>query len=316
MMEIIILVAILLDLIVGDPRCLPHPVIYIGKVISYGEKLIRKITITPIGLKIAGTILSISVILGTYFLFLGLIWLAFKVHLYLGIILSIFVMSQTLAINSLYKHSLAVAKPLIVGDLINARKELSMIVGRDTEDIGEQDIVRGVVETVSENTVDGITAPLFYGFIGGPPLAMAYKAVNTLDSMIGYKDERYINLGWAGARLDDLANYVPARITGLVYLLISFFTPGGFKGVWNTIKKDAPKHPSPNSGIPEAAVAGALQIQLGGLNYYRGTASHRALMGQPIKTLEMKHIHHSLYIMLAVSGLMFILGSLGSLYVR
>ncbi len=144
---------------------------------------------------------------------------------------------------------------------------------------------------------------------------MEYKAVNTLDSMIGYKDERYIDLGWAGARLDDLANYVPARITGLVYLLISFFTPGGFQGVWSTIKKDAPRHPSPNSGIPEAAVAGALQVQLGGLNYYRGTASHRALMGQPINILEMKHIYHSLYIMLAVSGGMVVLGIIYSLLV-
>ncbi len=165
----IILAAIVLDLIMGDPRWLPHPVIYIGKVITNGEKLIRKITSTPIGLKIAGAILSISVVLGTYFIFLGVIWLAFKVHLYLGIIFSIFVMSQTLAINSLYKHALAVAKPLLTGNLVTARKELSMIVGRDTNDLEEHDIVRGVVETVSENTVDGITAPLFYGFIGGPP---------------------------------------------------------------------------------------------------------------------------------------------------
>lgn len=312
----IILGAIVLDLIMGDPRWIPHPVIYIGKAISYGEGIIRKITSTPTGLKIAGVILVISVVLGTYFIFLGLIWLAFKVNLYLGILLSIFVMSQALAINSLYKHAIAVAKPLLIGDLVAARKGLSMIVGRDTEKLEEKDVVRGVVETVSENTVDGITAPLFYGFVGGPPLAMAYKAVNTLDSMIGYKDERYIDLGWAGARLDDLANYVPARITGLMYLLISFFTPGGFQGVWSTIKKDAPRHPSPNSGIPEAAVAGALQVQLGGLNYYRGTASHRALMGQPINILEMRHIYQSLYIMLAVSGLMFIFGALISIYVR
>ena len=305
----IVLAAIVLDLILGDPRRLPHPVVYIGKVISYGEKIIRKVIDVPIKLRIAGVLLTISVVFGTYLFFLGIIWVAYKIHLYLGIALSVFIMSQTLAINSLYKHALAVAKPLLAGDLPTARRELSMIVGRDTSNLEEQEIVRGTVETVSENTVDGITAPLFYGFIGGPPLAMAYKAVNTLDSMIGYKDERYVDLGWAGARLDDLANYIPARITGLIYLLISFFTPGGFKGVWNTIKDDAPKHPSPNSGIPEAAVAGALQVQLGGLNYYRGIASNRALIGKPIRKLEIKHIHHSLYIMLAASAGMVVLGS-------
>jgi adenosylcobinamide-phosphate synthase len=126
--------------------------------------------------------------------------------------------------------------------------------------------------------------------------------------MIGYRDERYIDLGWAGARLDDLANYIPARITGLIYLLISFFTPGGFQGVWNAMREDAPKHPSPNSGISEAAVAGALQIQLGGLNYYRGIASNRALMGKPIRKLELRHICQSLYIMFAVSAAMAVLG--------
>ena len=304
----IILAAIVLDLILGDPRWLPHPVVYIGKAISYGEKIIRRVASSPRGLKIGGTLLTISIVLGTYMFFLGIIWIAFKVHLYLGIALSIFIMSQTLAINSLYKHALAVARPLLAGDLPAARRELSMIVGRDTANLEEHDVVRGVVETVSENTVDGITAPLFYGFLGGPPLAMAYKAVNTLDSMIGYRDERYIDLGWAGARLDDLANYIPARITGLIYLLISFFTPGGFQGVWNAMREDAPKHPSPNSGISEAAVAGALQIQLGGLNYYRGIASNRALMGKPIRKLELRHIYQSLYIMFAVSAAMVVLG--------
>jgi len=311
----IILAAIVLDLIIGDPRRFPHPVVYIGKAISLGERIIRKITKSSKGLKIAGILLTVSIVVGTYLFFWGIIWVAFKVHLYLGIALSIFIMSQTLAINSLYKHALAVANPLLTGDLSTARKELSMIVGRDTANLEKQAIIRGTVETVSENTVDGITAPLFYGFIGGPPLAMAYKAVNTLDSMIGYKDERYIDLGWAGARLDDLVNYIPARITGLIYLSISFFTPGGFKGVWNTMREDASKHPSPNSGISEAAVAGALQIQLGGLNYYRGIASNRALMGKPIKNLEIKHIYHSLYIMLIVSVGMAVLGSIIYLFI-
>jgi adenosylcobinamide-phosphate synthase len=210
-------------------------------------------------------------------------------------------MSQSLAINSLYKHAINVLHPLKKGDLSKARRALAMIVGRDTDQLDEQEIVRGVVETVAENTVDGITAPLFYGFLGGPPLAMAYKAINTMDSMIGYKNERYLNLGWAGARLDDIANFIPARITGLLFLIISPFTPGGFREVWDTMMIYASRHPSPNSGIPESAVAGALKIQLGGNNYYEGVLSERVIIGQGSRYLEKKHIYQSLVLMLAVS---------------
>jgi adenosylcobinamide-phosphate synthase len=302
-MEMIILLAVIIDLILGDPRWMPHPVIGIGKAIRYGEQIIRKLTITPKGLKIGGLFLTIIVVGGTYFLFWGLLYLAFKINIILGTGLSVFWMSQSLAINSLYKHAINVAVPLSKGDLDKARNALAMIVGRDTENLGEAEIARGVIETVAENTVDGITSPLIYGFIGGPPLAMAYKAVNTLDSMIGYMDERYIDLGWAAARLDDIVNYIPARLTGIIYLLIAPFTAGGIKGVWNIIRRDASNHPSPNGGIPESAVAGALEIQLGGVNYYRGVASNRALMGDAKRPLEIKHIYHSLYIMVSVSFL-------------
>ncbi len=307
---IYIIAAVVLDIILGDPRWMPHPVVYIGKFISLGENIIRKTTNTPKGLKIGGVILTAVIVVGTYLFFWGVLWAAFKINTYLGAALSIFFMSQALAINSLYKHAVAVSRPLLKGDLVKARSALAMIVGRDTENLNETDVARGVIETVSENTVDGITAPLFYAFLGGVPLAMAYKAINTLDSMIGYKNERFIDLGWAGAKLDDVANYVPARVTGLLYLLIAPFTPGGFKGVYKTMREDAPKHPSPNSGFPESAVAGALEIQLGGLNYYFGVPSHRALMGKPIRPIEGKHINHCLYIMFAVSGSMVVLGCL------
>ncbi|MDD3888400.1 MAG: adenosylcobinamide-phosphate synthase CbiB [Syntrophomonadaceae bacterium] len=307
-MEMIILIAVAVDIIIGDPRWVPHPVVLIGIIISSGEKLIRGYTTTARGLKIGGALLTLGIVLGTYLLFWGLLSLAYKINAWLGLILSIYFMSQSLAVNSLYKHALAAAIPLSSGDLPQARKALSMVVGRDTENLDESEIVRGMVETVAENTVDGITAPLFYGFLGGPPLALAYKAINTLDSMIGYKDERYLDLGWAGARLDDLANYIPARLTGLIYLLIAPFTPGGLGNVWRTIKRDAGRHLSPNSGIPEAAVAGALEVQLGGVNYYRGVASLRATMGEKKRILKIKHIYQGLYIMFAVSGLMLGIG--------
>jgi len=307
-MEMIILLAVITDIIVGDPRWMPHPVTGIGKFISYGEIIIRKLTKTTKGLKIGGALLTIIVVGGTYLFFWGLLYLTFRINIILGMGLSIFWMSQALAINSLYKHAIKVVVPLSIGDLDKARDALAMIVGRDTGNLDEAEIIRGVVETVAENTVDGITSPLFYGFLGGPPLAMAYKAVNTLDSMIGYRDERYIDLGWAGAKLDDIANFIPARLTGIIYLLIAPFTSGGIRGVWNIVRRDAPKHPSPNGGIPEAAVAGALEIQLGGVNYYRGTVSNRAIMGDAKRPLEIRHIYYSLHIMVAVCSLVIMLG--------
>lgn len=315
-MERIILAAVALDILIGDPRWIPHPVVFMGKLITAGEKIIRKGTSSPRGLKLGGILMTATIVLGTYMFFAALLWLAFRIHTWVGWGLSIYFMSQSLAVHDLYKHATAAARPLTQGDLPQARQALGMIVGRDTGNLDEGEVVRGVVETVAENTVDGVTAPLFYGFLGGPPLALAYKAINTLDSMIGYKDERYTDLGWAGARLDDVANYIPARLTGLIYLLLAPFTPGGIKNVWRIMHRDAGRHPSPNSGIPEAAVAGALQVQLGGLNYYRGIASRRATMGDQQRPLEIKHIYQSLCLMLAVAGLMLLFGTALSIGLR
>ncbi len=315
-MEWIIVTALILDLLIGDPRWLPHPVVMIGRVISGCEALMRRFAISPGLLKLGGSLMVLVVVTGTYLITWGIMALAYRVHAYLGIAVSVVIMSQTLAVNSLYRHAEEVLRPLKAGDLPAARQALAMIVGRDTAELDESQLVRGVVETVSENTVDGITAPLFYGFLGGPALAMAYKAVNTLDSMVGYKNERYQHLGWAGARLDDAANYIPARLTGLLYLLLAPFTVGGFGGVAKTMWRDAPRHPSPNSGIPESAVAGALGVQLGGLNYYNGVASHRAVMGEPINQLHTGHIRQSLNIMLIVSCEALILGILISWWWR
>lgn len=312
-MEMIIVAAVAIDAVIGDPRWLPHPVVVIGYLISRSEKIVRRVATSAKGLKAGGIVLTATIVAGTYTVVAGLLWLGFLVHPWLGWTLSAYLMSQALAINDLSKHARAAARPLEAGDLPGARQALAMIVGRDTERLDEGEVVRGVVETVAENTVDGITAPLFYGFLGGPSLALAYKAINTLDSMIGYKDERYKDLGWASARLDDLANYLPARITGLLFLLISPFTSGGLGNVWHTMKRDARRHPSPNSGIPEAAVAGALEVQLGGLNYYRGVASWRATMGQKKYELNVSHIYQALNLMLAVSGLMVSFGILLSL---
>ncbi|KUG05459.1 adenosylcobinamide-phosphate synthase [hydrocarbon metagenome] len=315
-MEYLMAAAVVLDLVIGDPRILPHPVVYMGKAIRWQEKLIRRYARTQTALRIAGIFLWLSIVGGTYLFFGAIIWLAYKFNPYLAVFISVFLMSQALAVNSLYKHAAAVVKPLKQGDIVSAGQALSMIVGRDTEQLNEKDILRAVVETVAENTVDGITAPMFYGFIGGPPLALAYKAVNTLDSMVGYKDENYIDLGWASARLDDLANYIPARITGLLYLLIAPITPGGFRNVFKTIQNDARRHPSPNSGIPEAAVAGALTVQLGGVNYYAGIESNRPLIGESQKSIEISDVNWSLLLMFMVSLAMLLLGSVISVLLK
>lgn len=302
-MSFYILLALSIDLIIGDPRGIPHPVVLIGKLINQCETWVRRVTSKELGLRIGGVLLVITVCSSSYLITWGLIWLAGKIHSYLGIAVHLWLLSTTLAVKSLYQHAKAVALPLAQGDLPTARMKLSMIVGRDTESLNEREITRATVETVAENTVDGILAPLFYAFIGGAPLAMTYKAINTMDSMIGHKDQRYIFLGWAAARLDDLANYLPARLAGLFYAMLSVFTPGGFKTTVRAMVEDAPKHPSPNSGIPEAAVAGALGVQLGGTNYYRGEVSHRALMGKDIHILTYHHIQQVLNLTYGVTAL-------------
>ncbi|AEG59185.1 adenosylcobinamide-phosphate synthase CbiB [Desulforamulus ruminis] len=305
----LILGALLIDLMVGDPRWIPHPVVLMGKLISRLEAVVRRATASPWGLRLGGVLLVILVCLSTYWATGLLIQLAGRINPYLGMAVHLWLLSTTLAIKSLTLHARAVAIPLAKGDLPLARRKLSLIVGRDTEHLEQGEIARAAVETVAENTVDGIVAPLFFAFIGGAPLAMAYKAVNTMDSMLGYRDQRYRYLGWAAARLDDLANYLPARLAGLFYLMFSPLTPGRFKGVLRGILQDAPGHPSPNSGIPEAAVAGAFKIQLGGTNYYRGEASHRPKMGAGTFPLP-EHIQKALNLTYGVTLLSTLAGIL------
>jgi adenosylcobinamide-phosphate synthase len=215
---------------------------------------------------------------------------------------------MTVSVKSLKQHADAVYKPLKNNNIVLAREKLGMIVGRDTDNLDEKEITRGVVETVAENTVDGIVSPLFYAFIGGAPLALAYKAVNTLDSMVGYKEERYFHIGWASARFDDLANYIPARLAGALFLIPALFTSQGIKSSFQTIIRDAKKHPSPNGGITEAAVAGALGVKLGGKNYYFGKPSYRAEIGKEIAELNAEHIKSVIKLMYAVTFLFLILG--------
>lgn len=291
---VILLGAVVLDLLIGDPKWLPHPVIGMGKLISFLEKNWNQ----GEHRRKKGVVLTIVVVGLSYIIAFLLVYLAYKLHTMLGILLEIYLISTTIAIKGLRQAALQVALPLKEGNLTEARKQLSMIVGRDTENLSEAEIVRGTVETVAENTVDGITAPLFFALLGGAPLALAYRSINTLDSMVGYKNERFLQFGWASARLDDVSNWIPARLTSLtIWLSALFIRPLRMARALRLTVRDAPKHPSPNSGWSEAMVAGLLGIQLGGVNSYGGVVSERARMGEGRKKLRVDDIKLTIYFM-------------------
>ena len=298
---VLVIFAIAIDLVDGDPRSLPHPVVLIGRFISAFERLWNRGTAQQ--RKVSGFLLTIIVVGGVW----GISWLALalleRLHPGLALIAELWLLSTTLAIKGLGDAARAVIQPLTQGDLPAARKALGMIVGRDTQTLDEAEITRGTVETVAENTVDGIIAPLFFAFIGGAPLALAYKAVNTLDSMVGYKNQRYVDFGFASAKLDDLANWVPARLTVLclwlagLLLSLAGIVRLRWQGALLGTCRDAPRHPSPNAGWPEAMVARLLGVQLGGTNFYGGEASHRATLGEPLEQLRVAHISTTLRLM-------------------
>ncbi len=384
--------AYLLDLIIGDPRWIPHPVRGIGWAIEKVERSLRnsiscfeqgseagnkkgmqgvdnetrdvkyrinlsdmvpsflrkgKKLSTAVQEKLAGVILVITIVGATYvsFYFLSNILLSpdvTPIAAYISFAFYVYLVSTTIATRGLLRSAQAVIQELKRGDVENSRLKLSMIVGRDTDSLTEAGVLRATIETLSENASDGIVAPLFYFVLGGLPLAMTYKAVNTLDSMVGYKKGKYKNFGWAAARLDDIFNYIPARITGLLIVAASYFinltryvvSEGSqrfktfqnragryimnllnrfeermekpdFERAHNAIKimrRDGKKHSSPNSGIPEAAMAGALGIRLGGPSTYGGVKVRKPYIGDDIKKKDLKIKAVEIYMEAALSA--------------
>ncbi|CAM4505237.1 adenosylcobinamide-phosphate synthase CbiB [Paenibacillus typhae] len=304
---IVLLAAYVLDRLIGDPRSLPHPVVLMGKAISALERAIRRFVRKPRSLKRAGVLLPLLVAGGSWLVTAVLLWLLSQISPWLALAAEAWLISTTIASKGLKDAGMAVYAELKKGDLPAARLALGMIVGRDTAQLDSPEIVRGTVETVAENIVDAIISPLLYALLGGAPLAMAYRAVNTLDSMVGYKNDKYINLGWASARLDDVANYIPARITALLLTLSAWLLRLDWRRCWQMVRRDARLHPSPNSGYPESAVAGALGIRLGGVNVYHGVASFRAYMGEPLRSLEPDDIIVTSRLMLLSSAIFVVL---------
>ncbi|WP_301107321.1 adenosylcobinamide-phosphate synthase CbiB [Sporosarcina sp.] len=289
---IAIAIGMVLDRLIGDPQSWPHPVKWIGTSIGNLTKLLNRGRLRTM----KGALLWLIIVGVTFALVLWLVSFAYRLNVFVGITVEALLIAAGLAQKSLQDATLAVYTPLEAGDLPEAREKLSWIVGRDTDKLNSAEISRATIETVSENTSDGITAPLFWAFLLGAPGLWLYKAVNTLDSMVGYKDERYEQFGKVSAHMDDLLNVIPSRISGLLLLLFSANEGGrplGKRiGGW---LRDAKRHPSPNSGYLEAATAWQLDIQLGGKNTYRGKVSQRAKMGPPSSSkITAAHIRSSI----------------------
>lgn len=297
------LAAVFADRLLGDPKNWTHPVVWIGSLIAFLEKHWNR----GRGRKGKGLFLVIVTVLTTALTVGSIVWISYTVHWAIGMIVEIALISLALAQKSLDEAAMLVYRALDTDDLATAREKLGWIVGRDTDHLEESEIVRGVVETVSENTSDGVTAPLFYALLFGATGAWVYKAINTLDSMIAYKNERYGDFGFAAAKLDDVANFIPSRITG--FLLLAFTKAANRQSFTESFAKwrsDAKKHPSPNSGYLEAATAIQLGIRLGGENSYGGKKSFRAYMGEQIFEMERKHILKSIQHMYLVTYYFFI----------
>jgi adenosylcobinamide-phosphate synthase len=306
-LEYQILAAFALDLLLGDPRWLPHPVKLIGRLATTLEAPLRR---SIPNARAAGVIAVVIVLAVTGSAAFGLIRYATALYPAAGDAVSILLLYTTFAARDLASHANAVYRSLTSNNLAEARQRVAMIVGRDTAKLDEREVVRATVESVAESLVDGVTAPLFFAVLGGPVGAMLYKAVNTLDSTFGYKNERYIQFGWASARLDDVANFLPSRLTApLVAVAAALLGHSPLRSlrIW---LRDGRKHASPNAGLSEAALAGALGVQLGGMNYYGGEPSEHPHMGDALRPLERADIRRANALMLttAILALIFFNG--------
>ncbi len=295
-----ILLGVVLDILFSDPPWRYHPVRLIGHVIDILELLSRLLARSPLQLRIAGVLLVVVVLSGVSALVTALLIIAHVVSIWAFRLLIALLTYWGIAIRGLAEAAIAIYRPLAQGRWEEARFYLSMIVGRETENLDSAGIIRGTIESVAENTCDGIVAPMFFAFLLGPAGLWLYKAANTMDSMIGHNNAQYHDLGWAAAKMDDILNWIPARISGMA-IAVSAILDGRFHQSYQTMRKDGRRHPSPNSGISEAAMAGALDVQLGGFNSYDGVVSLRPKIGQGKSPLTVPMIIHAISIVMRVA---------------
>lgn len=304
-----IVAGFILDLIFGDPHWLPHPICLIGNLIGFLEKNLRRL-LAPgkTALLLGGALMVVIVLSLSYAVPYAVLMLAEQVSPWLRFALETVMFYQIFATKCLRDESMKVYTALHNNDLEDARVKLSWIVGRDTKELTAEEVTKGAVETVAENTADGIIAPMFYMFIGGAPLAFLYKGINTMDSMVGYKNDKFLYFGRCAAKLDDVANFIPARITGILMILASYFLNMNAAGAWKIFWRDRYNHLSPNSAMTESVTAGALNIQLGGDHYYFGKLVHKDTIGdniRPVVAEDIVAVNNLLYMTAVISLLLF-----------
>ena len=296
--------SLLLDTLLGDPAWMPHPVVLMGKAITALERRLRaRYPATEPGERRAGLVLAAVLPLGTLLVTCAAVWLAGRIHPVLGFLLQVLWGWQALAMRGLGQESENVRRKLTEGTLPEARKAVARIVGRDTDKLTEGGVIRAAVETVAENFSDGVAAPMLYLVLGGAPLALCYKAVNTMDSMVGYKNEKYLHFGRAAAKLDDGANYVPSRMAALLLIAAAAVRREDVRGAWRIWRRDRRNHASPNSAQTEAAMAGALGLRLGGPASYFGELHDKPFIGDPVRRPVPGDIHRANLMMYTASVL-------------
>ncbi len=302
--------AVVLDLLLGDPLWLPHPVRWMGKAIEGLEPRFRALPLQPLA---SGALMATLLVVGVWIAGLLLVRFGQSLHPAAGMIVQAVMIYTCISARSLADAALAVGRDLGQSGLAAGRRAVSMIVGRETDRLDETGVTRAAVETVAENLVDGVISPLFFAVLGGAPLALAYKMVNTLDSMVGYKNERYLLFGRFAARLDDAANFVPARLSVPAIALASQLINGRGRSALAIAWRDGRAHASPNAGYPEAAFAGALDIWMGGGNHYHGRLVEKPVIGRGFADARPTHIRQACRLMLATSVLVFMVASISVL---
>ena len=306
---LLLIIPVILDMIIGDPPNFPHPIRYIGWIIKKYENIIRK---SNINLKIGGFFLTGLTLITVTGVVTAILILAEKISYNLNLVISIYFLYTSLASKCLDVETRKVYKSLLKDDINESRKMLSYLVGRDTTSLSEEEVTRGAVETVAENTIDGVLAPLMFIGVGlyfetPVQFAFLYKSINTLDSMVGYINEKYKDIGFASAKLDDIANYIPARLGSCLMLIGGYLLGYNLKNGFKILKRDNRNHKSPNCGYPESVVAGLLNIQLGGINTYFGEKVYKPTIGDKNSEIVPSNIVETIKIMYASETIMVIL---------
>ena len=301
-----IFVGFVIDIFVGDPYNFPHPIRAIGTLIAKLEKFVRE---RFKNLRKGGVFLALTVLIASTLVPLAVLFVCYKINIYLGLAVESVMCWQLVAARCLQRESMKVCRAVEEKDIEKARKAVSMIVGRDTDVLDETGIVKAAVETVAENTSDGVTAPIMYIAFGGAPLGFFYKAANTMDSMIGYTNEKYIDIGRFAAKLDDVLNFIPSRLTALVMILSAYMLGADGKNAARIWKRDRRKHASPNSAQTESVCAGALDIRLAGDAYYFGELHKKEFIGDDIRTPESEDIRRANRLMYCTSVIVLIVGA-------